>query len=252
VIASVLALVVCCAEGGESEPPARRAGLEVSVDIAGESDSNAILRRRILERGDVALRQAGVLPASADDDTTIAIRIGDDREESSFTFAIHTSRAGKAMADPIAGTCRLCTEGELVAAVEGRLAEVIAAIEPPAAPAPASAPAPTMRSTPRAAMDSPRPRRLGKLGIAGVSSLVAGAAIAATGIGLVLAPDRDAADPRYDISTRPAGWALVGVAGASAVVGAVLLGIDRRRARAARLAFTGGGTLVSLGMRGRF
>jgi hypothetical protein len=243
VIGGLAAIVVALAV----DPPPRYASVTVEADVAGET--REVLERRIQERGDVALRSAAVLPARDTNDATIAVVVREDAEESSYAFEIRTLRAGIPVDEPIVGTCRLCTEGEVVTAIEGRLADVIEAMDSPPAPARVSAP----RPTPMATTDSARRSPLGKKGIAGVTLLVGGVATLATGIGLVLAPDRDAADPRYDVTTRPVGWALLGSGAAVATAGAVLLALDRRSARRRnRAAFSIGSGHVVVGLHGRF
>jgi hypothetical protein len=239
--------IVLALATGASDPPRRYASLTVDVDAHG--DAAEVLRERIHERGDVALRRAAVLPARDADDLTIAVRVREDPDEPSYTFHIDGVRAGAPVGESIAGECRLCTEGELVAAIETRLADAIAAVEP--TPAPATEPAPPAVVPPRA--DAQRRAPLGKAGIAGVTLLVGGAAALATGMGLAVAPVRDADDPRFDVTTRPVGWALLGTGGAIAIAGAVLVGLDRRTARRrARMALGLRGDLVFVALRGRF
>lgn len=243
VIGALAAIVLVLA----IDAPPRYANVTVEADVTGEA--RGALQRRIQERGDVVLRSAAVLPARDTNDATIAVLVREDSEASSWTFEIRTLRAGAPVGEPVAGTCRLCTEGEVVTAIEGRLVDVIEAMDPSPAPALVSAP----RPIPVAATDTPRRWRLGKQGIAGVTLLVTGTATLATGIGLVLAPDRDAADPRYDVTTRPVGWALFGSGAAVVTVGAVLLALDRRSShRRNRAAISIGSGHVVVGLRGRF
>jgi hypothetical protein len=247
VIATSVALVLALAAEPAGQTTQRYASLAVEAEIEGETGE--VVRQRITERGDIALRSAAVLPARDDGDATITVVVREDPEASSYVFEVRTARAGKADAAPVTGDCRLCTEGELVAAIERELGEVIAALEPPPAPPPIA----LRESSAATHVDAPRRTRLGKQGIAGVSLLVAGTVAIATGIGLVVAPDRDAADPRYDVTTRPAGWAVLGTGAAIATVGAVLLGLDRRpQSRRARMALGGGRGHASVGVRFRF
>ena len=242
-IATSVVLVLALA----AAPAQRYASLAVEAEIEGETGE--VVRQRITERGDIALRSAAVLPARDDGDARITVVVREEPEPSSYVFEVRTARAGKPDGAPVTGDCRLCTEGELVAAIERELGEVIAALEPPPAPPPIA----LRESSTATHVDAPRRAPLGKQGIAGVSLLVTGTVAIATGIGLVVAPDRDAADPRYDVTTRPAGWAILGSGAAIATVGAVLLGLDRRpQARRARAALSGGRGHASVGVRVRF
>jgi hypothetical protein len=80
-------------------------------------------------------------------------------------------------------------------------------------------------------------RSLGAGGKAGIGLLVGGVALAATGGGLVgagVSETREGDALEGDAETRdlrPIGYALLGVGAAVIVTGAVLLGLDRRRAR---------------------
>lgn len=242
---STFALVLAIA-GSPDAATTRYASLAVQSDLEGETGE--IVRQRVVERGDVALRRASVLPARDDTDATITVIVREDRAASSYLFEVRTTRAGAIVGTPVEGTCRLCTEGELVSAIEGELGGVIEALAAPAAPPVVV----TRESSTAARVDAPRRHRLGKQGIAGVSLLVTGTVAIATGIGLVVAPPRDATDPRYDITTRPAGWAVLGTGASIATVGAVLVGLDRRAARRTRLAVGWRGRTLSLGLRGRF
>jgi hypothetical protein len=81
--------------------------------------------------------------------------------------------------------------------------------------------------------DNPdRPGPLGNMGWSGVGLLVAGAAAAITGGALVgVGTTRPAADMSQIRDFRPTGYALLGTGGAMLVVGAILLGVDRARAK---------------------
>lgn len=244
--ASLAAMLVLATAPSAVDAP-RHASLAVETDIDGETGE--IVRQRIVERGDVALRAASVLPARDEGDATITVVVHEDREASSYAFELRTTRAGTLDGSPVQGACRLCTEGELVEAIERELDVVIADLEPAAAPAPVVPRDPPVR----APVDAPRRHRLGQQGIAGVSLLVAGGVAIATGIGLAAAPPRDDADdPRYDVTTRPAGWAVLGAGAAVATVGAVLVGLDRHRAKRPRLAVGRHGGSLLVGVHGRF
>lgn len=104
---------------------------------------------------------------------------------------------------------------------------------------------PTEETAPEvvSSQDEPRPkdtgrRPLGPMGKAGVALLVIGGVSANAGVALLIRQPTNFPrnDPRatYLTTTRPPGWALMGGGLATVAVGAVLLGVDRVRARGPR------------------
>lgn len=225
IVHATLATVIAIAFAGEPEAP-RYAN--VAVETAVEGEAGTVLERRIRERAAVVLRASAVLPARGAGDPTISVSVQPVAgEEPGYAYRLQVERAGESIAAPVDGRCDLCTEGELVASIEVDLGTVVAAL-PRVAPSPRSLPppAPSRDDVP---VDD---RRLGSKGIAGAVLLSAGAAALATGIGLaVAAPRPDAEDPRFDLTTRPAGYAVLGAGAATAIVGAVLLAVDLRQRR---------------------
>lgn len=118
--------------------------------------------------------------------------------------------------------------------------------------------------------DEPRARGgpLGAMGKAGVALLVVGGVSVNAGVALLIRSPtyfpRDDPNATRITTTRPPGWAMLGGGLTSVVVGAVLLGIDRQRARAKtaragearRIAVSAQAWLTSdvqgLGLHGRF
>jgi hypothetical protein len=204
----------------------------VDVESKVEGDTGSVIERRINERAALLLNEATILPARGEQDATIMVLVTPgDGDEPGYTYEIRTEHGPKTIA-PVEGGCTLCTEGELVAKVENDLREVVSFLPTPAPP-PSAAPAP-LGSDPT----TTDRRRLGSKGIAGTTLLVGGGIALVTGIGLAVAPPRtDPNDPKYERVTQPAGFAVLGVGAATVVVGAVLLGLDRRerRTRAAQL-----------------
>ncbi|MEM9460923.1 MAG: hypothetical protein AAGF11_42560 [Myxococcota bacterium] len=76
---------------------------------------------------------------------------------------------------------------------------------------------------------------LAAMGKAGVGLLVVGGVVVNAGVALLIRQPtyfpRDDPQATYLTTTRPAGWALLGSGVATVVVGAVLLGVERSRAR---------------------
>jgi hypothetical protein len=248
-----LAAIWLAAVGPATEDAARTHALRyasVTVEIAIEGDSGAVLTRRIEERSDVVLRSAAVLPARNDEDTTISISVVyDDTDDPGYAFELRVVRDGETVGTPVEGGCSLCTEGELVADIETELEQVVSRIAPADPPNPRGAAAPTADApaTGRRTTAVDRQRRLGPKGIAGAALIGAGGAALVTGIGLAAAPPRsDPGDPRFELTTRPAGYALLGAGAAIAIVGGVLVGLDVGQRRRSTVSFDIHRTGVSL------
>ena len=223
-----------------------RAALEVDASQAGEGHD--VIERRVEERGAVVLRDAGILPAQSRDDPSIEVSIaevGSGDPGYRYRVAILGEEGWSTE-----GTCQLCTEGELVQIVEGALAEAASHLprhtEPSAAPTTTTTtPSPTTTTTDRAPL-----RPMGK---AGVGLVVGGATLLGIGIGLAVAQPRVKDDaPLEKTTTRPPGYALVGIGAAAVITGAVLLSIERTDARRTALAPTFGRGSAGVVLTGRF
>lgn len=235
----------------------RYASIEIDTSAVGEA--GPIIQRRVRERGDVVLRDAEILPARNADDSHIHVAVEELRgEEPGFLYTIWIERNGSAVGDKSQLECTLCTESEIVERIEQGLAA--AATELPTAAelsaseaADATDPDPIDSDTTSDQDDLSSTQPLGGMGKAGIGLLVGGAAGVGVGVALVVRPaklDRD--DPRFETTTRPPGWAVLATGAAAAVTGAVLLGLDRSRARRARTAVApwiapeGGGVVASV------
>jgi hypothetical protein len=221
------------------EPGARtdsRGWAHVAVDTSKTGEAGPAIRRRVQERADVVLRRAGVMPGRGPQDPTINVvvreKVGDNP---GWEYTITVSRPDEPVPTGETTTCDLCTETELVDAIEGRLATVAAELEAEQAEASDSGDDDVTEpvSTPAIDPGPPHdPKKLGKKGKAGVALLAVGGGGLVAGIVLAVLPPRDHKDmPTKDVHTDTPGYVVLGVGAAAVIVGAVLLGLDRRAAK---------------------
>lgn len=223
-------------EAAEPEASERRADLIIDTSRVGEA--GPVIKRRIEERGGIVLREAGVLPAEDGRDPRISVSVEELRgEDPGYVFELFIEQDGEVVGERRRVECTLCTESEIVARVEDTLATALAELPEPASE-PASLPPPELAEAPSegsgsASASGPRDRTgLGTKGKAGVGLLVAGVVGMGAGVGLVVpSPRVRRSDPRTVTDTRPPGIAVLASGAAVAVVGAVLLGLDRRQRR---------------------
>jgi hypothetical protein len=227
-----------------------RAALEVDAANAGEGHD--VIERRVEERGAVVLRDAGVLPAQSRNDPMIHVTISEvGTQDPGYRYRVAIAAEHGWSAE---GTCHLCTEGELVQKVEATLAEAASHL-PHNEGAVERVPPPSAAREPARQGDADRPPlgKLGKLGKTGVGLLVGGTVLTGIGIGLAVATPRVKEDaPLEKTTTRPPGYALVGIGAATLITGAVLLSIDRTRARRTAVAPTFGRGTAGVVWSGRF
>jgi hypothetical protein len=241
-----------------STPVESRGWAHVAVDTSATGEAGPAIRRRVQERADVVLRRAGVMPGRGPQDPTINVVIREKRgEDPGWEYTITVSRSDEPMPTGETTECDLCTETELVDAIEGRLATVAAELEAQQSPAGTGDVnddgvdddvAPTRPIDPGPTRD---PKKLAAKGKAGAALLAVGGSGLVAGIVLAVLPPRDAdGKPTKDVFTDTPGYVLIGVSAGVLIVGAVLLGLDRREAKRqsklrARMQITPGG----LGMR---
>lgn len=203
-----------------------RASLAIDTNEAGPS--GPIIHERLDELGNRQLRRAEVLPGRGTKDPWIQLTVkalpGD---EPGYKIASGLFVDGQAIAGSLNETeCRLCTEGEAVERGTSEVERLVPFIRDHArtryeAQLRAAQPPPQVD-------EPPKPAPLGAKGKAGVGLLAGGAVALGVGIGLALRPDTpDPNMPLNDISTKPAGGAVIGVGAAALVTGAILLALDR-------------------------
>lgn len=222
-----------------NESPTTQGWAHVAVDTSQIGEAGPVIRRRVQERADVVLRRAGVMPGRGPQDPTIGVVIHEITGNSpGWEYAITISRAEQPAGLAHFQSCELCTETELVDAIEGRLATIAADLEstPTAEPTVTSAPdevEPTREPLPVSGPGpTTRPRGLSAQGKAAVALLALGGAGMVAGIVLAVLPARPkSGDPTHEVFTQPPGYAALGTAGVALVVGAVLLALDRKASR---------------------
>jgi len=218
-------------EGASSKS---RGWAHVAVDTSQIGEAGPAIRRRVQERADVVLRRAGVMPGRGPQDPTINVVIREkEGDDPGWDYLITVTHPDRAAPTGTPQLCELCTETELIDAIEGRLATIAAELE-------TQAQVEEPHDDPTAPTDEPvparDPKRLGPKGKAGAALVALGGSGVIVGIVLAVLPASPATDDgRNDYSrevfTQPPGYALLGVGAAVLVTGAVLLGLDRRQAR---------------------
>ena len=172
--------------------------------------------------------------------------------QSQWTVSVAVEQDGAPLPGARAATCR-CTDETMLAelskatiAVVPLLVREAEATQEPAPDRDAIAPLPSPSAG--------RPAPLGTMGNTGVGLLAAGTAGSVIGIALVVSGSRvNGRVEREGNDLRPAGYALLGTSLALGITGAVLLGVDRRRARRVQaIAPTIGPGMVGLTAVGRF
>lgn len=238
----------------EAENLVVRAGLD--IDTAEAGPSGPVIVSRMEELGNLELRRAEILPSRLGTDPVIRIRVS-LQPGASDVFVIRSDVAVRG--EPLEGSahdvsCSLCTEGEVVERARGEIVRLVPFVRARFRPAdkPVEKPV-TPTETPKS-----NPKALGSMGKGGIGLLAGGAVVTAVGAGLAFAkPRADPDNPLNIIDVRPAGYVLTNVGVITLIVGAILLGVDRHRAknnakRTVQLAPLGGHGTAGLLLFGRF
>lgn len=223
--------VALSTDPGPSEPV--RAELVVDAEALG--DPAPAIERQLKSRGEQALRDAEVLPATSPDDPRIEVAVEPLPDDAGFRCKLRVVQGDQVVEGTSATTeCRLCTDDELAKQVGEAIARVAARIEPE----PADEPAPVAADTvpPPVVAVSPNGDgawRLEKLGKAGIGLAVSGGTAFGLGMGFAVAPllVRES-NARSGQSVGLAGTAVAIVGGAALVSGIVLILVDRQRSLA--------------------
>jgi hypothetical protein len=201
------------------------------------------------------------MPGRGPQDPTINVVVRErtgDKPGWEYAITVTNSDAPVPQTEP--AVCDLCTETELVDAIEGRLATIAAELEALAREAEGDDAAtsdtdPTVDPGPPPVDD----KRLGNKGKAGAALVAVGGIGVIVGIVLAVLPATpcgscgDKSDkPFFEKTTRIPGIAVLSAGAATLVVGAVLLGLDRRAARRRSSAHARIQALPSAGLGFRF
>jgi hypothetical protein len=213
-----------------------RGWAHVAVDTSETGEAGPAIRRRVQERADVVLRRAGVMPGRGPQDPTINVVVREKGgDKPGWEYTITVSRPDETTPSGEMSTCDLCTETELVDAIEGRLATVAAELEAEqsAARDPDDDVATDPTTTPHTDRGLPHdPKKLGKKGKAGAALIAIGGGGLVAGIVLAVLPAKDHPDmPTKNVYTDTPGYVVLGVGAAALITGVVLLALDRRAAK---------------------
>lgn len=210
----------------------------VAVDTSETGEAGPAIRRRVQERADVVLRRAGVLPGRGPQDPTINVIVREKTgERPGWEYVITVSRSDQPPPVGEPATCDLCTETELVDAIEGRLATVAAELEAAAQDEAANGDPTGPPAIHRPTVDRgppSDPKKLGPKGKAGAALIGVGGVGVIVGIVLAVLPARphpDRTQQNKEVFTTWPGYGVLAGGGVALVVGAVLLGLDRRQAQ---------------------
>ena len=150
-----------------------------------------------------------------------------------WVMSVAATQDGKRMpGSPDASACN-CSDEKMLAELASVTRTVIPLLQQELASGGSRTPPIPPRVDPEQPTQPDRTRRpLAGMGKAGIGLLVTGAAGLGVGIGLVAAGTAvDDGNDRQAIDRRPPGYAVIGTSAALAITGAILLGLDRRRAR---------------------
>ncbi|MDC0717799.1 hypothetical protein [Nannocystis bainbridge] len=207
----------------------------LAIDTNGAGPAGPVIHERLDEVGNRQLRRAEVLPGRGPRDPWIRLTVrAVPGEEPGYVILSGLYVGNDPVGDSVHETeCRLCTEGEAVERGTSEIERLVPFVRDFAeAEREARAKAATPPPEPPKPVEPPPPKGLGGRGKAGVALLAVGGVGFFVGLGLAVRQPRPDPDmPLYEISTRPAGIATLGIGLAAVVTGAVLLALDRKAAK---------------------
>jgi hypothetical protein len=218
------------ARAGEPAKPTKARYADVAVETKGLGEAGPVVRRRVGERADVVLRRSGVLPPRDAGDPVLSVTVDElVGDEPGYVFKVEILVDGTAKEAATPSECRLCTEGELVDAIEGRLEHAVTELPVASDEPPPPRVDPTKVDSPQHDDAVDRPPGPG-MKIGGATLVAVGGAATITGAVLAaLKPKPKSGDPLHLTDTHNPGYALIAVGASALVTGAVLLIVDARR-----------------------
>lgn len=239
--------------GDPSVPPPEHDGPprigRVFVDADGIGAGGPVVAGRAMRAAEGGLVAQAVTITDAPAGPELRVKLS-ERDAGGYRVEYEIIYDGKTITNGTGGfDCQLCTEDELIEKVEALAIQVAPKLVVPRAevgPGPGPGPGPDVKdpddgggsdtgggSDPIVDED---PNALGVKGKAGIGLLVVGGLGVISGVVLVVLPPLEEfptghENAAYVKSTRPPGWGVLGVGVGAAVVGAVLLGLDRKQAK---------------------
>jgi hypothetical protein len=244
----VVGLCVALSTTAAASPPLRRCHPELR--IAETIDDRARVRASVRDEVCSTLRAHGVRLPKAPDDASLVVEVGG--VGSQWQLWVRIERDGVPVGAGESRACRCDVQTMLVELSSATVAVVpLLRADDDATTTPNDG---AMRPSPPPPANAITPAPLGTQGKVGIGLLAAGTAGTFIGIGLVASGSRvNGRIEREGRDLRPAGYALLGASLATGIVGAVLLGLDRRRARRLRgIAPVLGPRALGLELHGRF
>jgi hypothetical protein len=217
-----------------AEAPATEAVLRASlaIDTNAAGPAGPIIHERLDELGNRQLRRAEVLPGRGARDPWIRVTVRAlPGEEPGYIISSGLFVEEQPVADSAHETeCRLCTEGEAVERGTAEIERLVPFVRDHAEARRKQAAAAAAVPPPEPPKDEPPKKQpLGTRGKAGIALLAVGAVGFGAGLGLAIKqPGPDPDDPLREVTTRPAGYATLGIGVAALIAGAVLLALDRK------------------------
>lgn len=218
----------------------------IFVDADALGSGGPVVAGRAMRAATGGLEAQAVTITDAPAGPELRVRLA-ERQAGGYRVEYEIVYDGKTIQNGTGGfDCQLCTEDELIEKVEALAIQVAPKLVVPqeeADPDPGPGPDPDVKDPDDGRdpdSDDPivdgDPSRLGTKGKAGVALLVVGGLGAITGTVLVVLPPLEEfptghENAAYVKSARPPGWGVLSVGVAAVVVGAVLLGLDRKQAK---------------------
>lgn len=221
----------------------------IRVELADSVDDPELVTGWMREAAAAGLAAADVSPEAIPPGRSLVIEIGGSLLAYEYTVGVRVGAAWQG--DLVSARCK-CNDDALVA----RVREAVTSVAPRLVGTADATTSATTATQPASVAD--RPSKLGREGRAGVGLLAVGGATALGGVAVVVLGRRPSGPKAANTERgtgrdfRAAGFAMLGAGAAVAIVGAVLLGRDRGRAKRAKVAVDADARGAGLTLTGRF